>query len=77
VTVQLAGAGAGVERQLAALPGVTGVTGGDTHWRFLTGDLSATLRLLATLPVTDVAIEPPSLEDVFLRYYQPERPHAA
>ncbi len=77
VTVHLAGADASVEGQLAALPGVTGVTGGDTHWRFLAGDLPAVLRLLATLPVTDVAIEPPSLEDVFLRYYQPERPHDA
>lgn len=77
VTVQLAGADASVEGQLAALPGVTSVTGGDTHWRFLAGDLPAVLRLLATLPVTDVAIEPPSLEDVFLRYYQPERPHDA
>jgi hypothetical protein len=29
------------------------------------------VRLLATLPVTDIAIEPPSLEDVFLQYYRP------
>jgi hypothetical protein len=39
------------KRQLAALPTVTGVTGGDGRWRFLTGDLPAVLRLLATLPV--------------------------
>lgn len=77
VTLQLAGDGAGVEVQLAALPGVSSITGDGKHWRFLTGDLPAALSLLATLPVVDVAIEPPSLEDVFLRYYQPERPHDA
>lgn len=74
VTMRLTGDGAGVADQLAVLPDVSGVTTGDNQsWRFLTGDLPATLRLLATLPVADVTIEPPSLEDVFLRYYRPER----
>ena len=72
VTVRLTGGAADVERRLAALPGVASVSGGGSQWRFLTGDLPATLRLLATLPVADVAIEPPSLEDVFLRYYRTE-----
>jgi ABC-2 type transport system ATP-binding protein len=72
VTVRLTGDAAEVGRRLAAAPGVASVNGDDTQWRFLTGDLPATLRLLATLPVADVTIEPPSLEDVFLRYYRAE-----
>ena len=72
VTVQLGGDAAGVESRLAALPGVSGLTRAGNRWHFLTGDLPATLRLLATLPIEDVAIEPPSLEDVFLQYYRPE-----
>ncbi|HQY93250.1 ABC transporter ATP-binding protein [Caldilinea sp.] len=72
VTVQLDEDAAAHAAQLAALPTVTGLTRLDGRWQFLTGDLPATLRLLATLPVADVAIEPPSLEDIFLRYYRPE-----
>ncbi|MBK8796826.1 MAG: hypothetical protein IPM07_10895 [Anaerolineales bacterium] len=72
MTVQLDEDAAAHAAQLAALPTVTGLTRLDGRWQFLTGDLPATLRLLATLPVADVAIEPPSLEDIFLRYYRPE-----
>ncbi len=71
VTVQIAGDQAAA-RQLAELPAVSGLAQRDGRWQFLTGDPLAALRLLATLPVTDVAIEPPSLEDVFLQYYRPE-----
>lgn len=73
VTVRLTDGDTGVEQRLATLPGVTHMTGGNGQWRFLAGDLPATLHLLAALPVADVAIEPPSLEDVFLRYYGAER----
>ncbi len=62
---------AGVEEQLAALPEISGLMRKDNRWQFFTADLPAALRLLATLPLDDVAIEPPSLEDVFLRYYRP------
>jgi len=72
VTVQIAAAQAAAARQLAELPAVSGLAQRDGRWQFLTGDPLAALRLLATLPVTDVAIEPPSLEDVFLQYYRPE-----
>ncbi len=72
VTVQIAGDQAAAARQLAELPAVSGLAQRDGRWQFLTGDPLAALRLLATLPVTDVAIEPPSLEDVFLQYYRPE-----
>ncbi|MFO7631743.1 MAG: ABC transporter ATP-binding protein [Caldilinea sp.] len=77
VTIQFARDAAGIEAQLAGLPGITGLTRAGFRWQFLTGDLPTVLRLLATLPVEDVAIEPPSLEDVFLQYYRPETAHYA
>jgi ABC-2 type transport system ATP-binding protein len=72
VTVQLVGEVTDVERQLASLPGIAGLTRTDDRWGFLTNELPAALRLLATLPIADVAIEPPSLEDIFLQYYRPK-----
>lgn len=77
VTVQIDADPAAIGRQLAGLPVVSGLQHDGGRWRFLSGDLPATLQLLAALPVTDLAIEPPSLEDVFLRYYRSEdRPDA-
>lgn len=72
VTVQFAGDPAAFEALLAAHPAVSGLTHSEGRWQFLTGDGPGALRLLAGLPVTDIAIEPPSLEDVFLRLYRPE-----
>ena len=72
VTVQIAGDQTAAARQLAELPASSGLAQREGRWQFLTGDPLAALRLLATLPVTDVAIEPPSLEDVFLQYYRPQ-----
>lgn len=71
VSVQIAGDPAGVEAQLQALPASSGLVYSDGRWQFLTSDPAATLRLLATLPVTDITIEPPSLEEIFLQYYRP------
>jgi ABC-2 type transport system ATP-binding protein len=76
VTVQFSGDPSAHEAALAALPAISGLTRTEERWHFLTGDLRAVLRLLASLPVADVAIEPPSLEDVFLQYYRPEAHHA-
>ncbi len=72
VTVQVAATATDVGAQLAALPAIADLAQLDGRWQFLAGDLPATLRLLSSLPVVDVAIEPPSLEDIFLRYYRPE-----
>lgn len=77
VRVQVAGDPAVAERQLRGLPGVSdlaalrGIAGG---WQFRTGDLPPLLNLLAALPVIDLAIEPPTLEDVFLQHYRPAAP---
>jgi ABC-2 type transport system ATP-binding protein len=58
--------------RLAAQPGASRISERDGRWQFLAADLPALLRLLADLPVLDVAIEPPSRADVFMRYYAPE-----
>jgi ABC-2 type transport system ATP-binding protein len=71
VTVQIAGDQDVAGRLLAELPAAGGLAYTDGRWQFLSGDIPATLRMLAALPVHDVAIEPPSLEDVFLQYYRP------
>jgi ABC-2 type transport system ATP-binding protein len=64
-----------IGEQLAGLPGISGIVHRDGRWLFATSDLPATLSLLARLPVLDVAIEPPSLEEVFLSYYREETSH--
>jgi ABC-2 type transport system ATP-binding protein len=81
VSVQFVGDAAAYEQQIASLPGASALTLAGDRWHFLTGDPPAAIRLLAELPIADVAIEPPSLEDVFLQYYranstQETAPHA-
>lgn len=71
VTLQLdESAPADVQQRLASLPTVTNLQHADDRWRFAITELQPLLSLLATLPVHDLAIEPPSLADVFLQYYQ-------
>lgn len=55
--------------RLAALPGIRDLEGQERHWAFRTADVQPLLALLATLPVADLVIEPPTLEELFLRYY--------
>jgi ABC-2 type transport system ATP-binding protein len=56
--------------RLAALPTVTRLSRRNNRWEFYVAQFPPLLRLLAELPVRDVIIEPPPLEDVFLQYYQ-------
>jgi hypothetical protein len=77
VVVQFATNVAEAAAHLAAHPDIVGLTQTGGRWHFLTGDLPATLRLLAALPVADVAIEPASLEEIFFHYYRPEVLHDA
>lgn len=72
VTVQIEGDAAAISQQLHALPSISGLVHREGSWQFLTGDPLATVRLLATMTITDLAIEPPSLESIFLQYYRPE-----
>jgi ABC-2 type transport system ATP-binding protein len=62
-------------QQLAQCPVVANLAHSDGRWHFTTADPAALLRLLASLPVADITIAPPSLEDVFLQYYRPEGGH--
>jgi ABC-2 type transport system ATP-binding protein len=57
---------------LAAVPGVT-VVGhdGDAITLQVTGELDALVKALAAYPVSDLETERPSLEEIFLTYYQP------
>jgi ABC-2 type transport system ATP-binding protein len=55
---------------LGALPGISDITRRDGRWSFAVAELPPLLRLLAELPVLDITIEPPSLEEVFLTYYR-------
>ncbi len=71
VSVQFAGDAAAFEHLLEDLPAAGALVRNGDRWQFLTGDAPAALRLLAALPVVDIAIEPPSLEDAFLQYYRP------
>jgi len=64
--------GTDLDAELAALPGAGNIIRRGNHWQFVAADLPALLALLARLPVRDVTIEPPSLEEVFLSYYRSE-----
>ncbi len=68
VTLQLADPAASI-----ALPGATIVQRhGNTVGLDYLGDASALLAALAALPITDVRIEEPGLDEIFLSYYRSE-----
>ena len=39
-------------------------------WQFAVRDVNALLPVLAELPLADLTVEPPSLEQLFLQYYR-------
>jgi len=53
------------------LPGVTNVQveNGTVHF-FFKGDINAVLQRLSAIHVTDVSIEEPTLEEIFMHYYE-------
>jgi len=70
VTLQLRpSAPSGAADQIAALPTVANMRQEHHVLRFTVGEVEPLLPVLAALPVADLAIEPSSLEDVFLTYY--------
>lgn len=70
VTLQLRDDAPGnVGTRLQALPWVANVEQRNGVFRFTTTEIAPLLPVLAALPIADLAIEPPSLEDVFLTYY--------
>ncbi len=59
--------------QAPALPGVRGAAGGPEGVSFLySGAPGPLLGALSALPVTDVTIAEPDLEEIFLHYYEKE-----
>jgi ABC-2 type transport system ATP-binding protein len=72
VTVELAQP-ADLRAELAALPNVADVAGADGHFTLsVGGDVDALLKALAAHHVSDLEVAAPSLEEVFLTYYQEE-----
>jgi ABC-2 type transport system ATP-binding protein len=65
---------ADAESKLAALPTVNELRWSEGRWHFTIAELQPLMHVLATLPVQDLTIEPPSLADVFLRLYRSETP---
>ncbi len=53
------------------LPGVTNVqTENGTVNFFFKGDINAVLQKISAIQVTDVTIEEPTLEEIFMHYYE-------
>jgi ABC-2 type transport system ATP-binding protein len=63
-------AGVDIEARLQQLPTISELTHRNRRWEFYVVDFPPLLKLIAELPVRDVVIEPPSLEDVFLQFYE-------
>ena len=62
---------AGVSPAAFDLPGVTNVqTENGTVRFFFKGDINAVLRKISGIQVTDVTIEEPTLEEIFMHYYE-------
>ena len=53
------------------LPGVTNVQmeNGTLHF-FFKGDINVVLQKISSIQVTDVTIEEPTLEEIFMHYYE-------
>ncbi len=57
------------------LPGVSATSLGEGRWTFVVeGDIDPLFKRLAAFTVKDVEITRSSLEDIFMRYYETERP---
>ena len=61
----------GLPPEFFDLPGVTNIQAedGTTHF-FFKGDINAVVRKLSGVQVTDVTIEEPTLEEIFMHYYE-------
>ncbi|MCB0109842.1 MAG: ABC transporter ATP-binding protein [Caldilineaceae bacterium] len=69
VTLTLTTADAAVGEQLATLPTVTNLAADDKTYRFSIAEMPPLLTLLPTLPISDLLVEPATLEELFLQYY--------
>jgi ABC-2 type transport system ATP-binding protein len=61
----------GVKAETFSLPGVTNCQQEDGTLRFFfKGDINAILQRMSAMHVTDLAIEEPTLEEIFMHYYE-------
>ncbi|MEN6572305.1 MAG: ABC transporter ATP-binding protein [Anaerolineaceae bacterium] len=61
----------GLSPEFFDLPGVTNVqTEDSTLHFFFKGDINAVLQKISSIQVTDVTIEEPTLEEIFMHYYE-------
>jgi len=59
------------EKRFSAVPGVTNVERENGAFKFLfKGDINTMTRLISEQPIVDVSIEEPSLEEIFMHYYE-------
>lgn len=62
---------AGIDAASFNLPGVTNLQSEDSSVRFFfKGDINSVLQKIAPLQVSDVTIEEPTLEEIFMHYYE-------
>jgi len=62
---------AGLTPDMFAMPGVTNLQAEDGAVRFFfKGDINAVLHQIGSLQVADVTIEEPTLEEIFMHYYE-------
>jgi ABC-2 type transport system ATP-binding protein len=61
----------GLNQAIFDLPGATNILSenGTLHF-FFKGDINLVLHKLSDMPVTDVTIEEPTLEEIFMHYYE-------
>ncbi len=61
----------GLDEKRFAIPGVTNMERENGAIKFLyKGDINTMTRLISEQPLTDVIIEEPSLEEIFMHYYE-------
>lgn len=61
----------GLDEKRFAIPGVTNMERENGAVKFLyKGDINTMTRLISDQPLTDVIIEEPSLEEIFMHYYE-------
>ena len=63
--------GGGLDPAAFDLPGVTNLEHDDGRVRFFyKGDINAVMRAIGAMTVSDVTIEEPTLEEIFMHYYE-------
>jgi len=61
----------GLEPTVFEIPGVTNLESNNQAIRFFyKGDINAIMRKISALTVSDVTIEEPTLEEIFMHYYE-------